>query len=231
MSYQINLTTTGTPSTVTINDLGDKQFVHPVTGSNLLDEYTLMEIARSTDLSASLANEEITLVDEFDRNISNIVDEIVYINKPRAMGEMIFDSNSTQTALTDDVWAKVAGSTQVGTLVDFTHSDNRLTYVGEVTKSFQVVYAISRYSPQGGFGDLTGTQVYTNGTDGFLSSFQVGVVTNPTGNRRNIAASATDLTLKPNDFVEVWMVNFSDNSDISIGYMTFTIYEMNYNEL
>jgi len=50
----ILLSTTGVVSTVTINDLGAVDFVHPTVDYPLLDDWVFSEIRNSSDLGAAL---------------------------------------------------------------------------------------------------------------------------------------------------------------------------------
>ena len=54
------ITTTGTASPVTIDDLGARAFTHPTSGFVLSDEYTMEEIRDSEDLLAAIVAGELT---------------------------------------------------------------------------------------------------------------------------------------------------------------------------
>lgn len=60
---QLLLNTTGTPATVTIDDLGDVEFVHPVVNFDLLSEFTQDEIESSIDLQDAITSGAITIDD------------------------------------------------------------------------------------------------------------------------------------------------------------------------
>lgn len=57
------ITTTGTPATVTFDDLGGRSFVHPVTNFDLTTEFRIEDLASSADLAAALSGSEITATD------------------------------------------------------------------------------------------------------------------------------------------------------------------------
>ena len=66
------ITTTGTPVTVVINDLGERTFVHPVISFDLENEYSIDEISNSVDLQTSITAAEITVVDGSGNSIADL---------------------------------------------------------------------------------------------------------------------------------------------------------------
>lgn len=58
------LSTTGTPATVTIDDLGAIVFTHPVSNFDLLTEWTEEELNNSQDLKDAIIAGEITVVND-----------------------------------------------------------------------------------------------------------------------------------------------------------------------
>lgn len=73
-AQQLKLTTTGTPATVVIQDLGGKTFVHPVTGFDLLGEFSRDELFNSSDLQTSVTGAEVTLADQDGNAVTNVKD-------------------------------------------------------------------------------------------------------------------------------------------------------------
>ena len=75
---QIRLTTTGSVSPVTIEDLGSIDFPHPTVNSVLFDTsvydnpFTMEEISDSGDLQAAIVAGEITVTDDLGNPITNI---------------------------------------------------------------------------------------------------------------------------------------------------------------
>ncbi len=61
---EIKLSTTGTLSSVVVGDFGNRTFAHPVTGFNLLEEFTQDEIRSSEELQDFLDAGHITLEDQ-----------------------------------------------------------------------------------------------------------------------------------------------------------------------
>jgi len=64
------ITTTGTPGTVIINDLGARTFVHPIISYDLEAEYSSFELSQSSDLQAAITSGEITVVDSSGNSIT-----------------------------------------------------------------------------------------------------------------------------------------------------------------
>ena len=86
MSNQVQLTTTGTPATVTINDLGGITFVHPVVNEPLvspdgfLDYESVLESLENGDLGASEIAGEIILTDINGNTISPGSDALTFVS-------------------------------------------------------------------------------------------------------------------------------------------------------
>ena len=66
----LRISTTGTPATVVIQDLGGRTFVHPVTDFDLEPEYTRGELLLSTDLAAALDAGKVTMKDDEGNTIT-----------------------------------------------------------------------------------------------------------------------------------------------------------------
>ena len=93
---QIRLTTTGTPTTVTIGDLGAVSFVHPTVNFVLYDTevipaFTLEQVRDSFDLQAAADAGEITLDDELGNPITDI-------------------SNAAQVGTHNHAWDSITGT-------------------------------------------------------------------------------------------------------------------------
>ena len=75
---QIRLTTTGTPTTVIIGDLGNVEFTHPTTNFVIYDtavgqtEFLLEDIKNSNDLQQAIVNGEITLTTDTGSSVTNV---------------------------------------------------------------------------------------------------------------------------------------------------------------
>lgn len=73
---QVLLSTTGTLSPVVIEDFGERTFVHPTVGLNLIPEFTIDELSSSDDLQAALTAGYITLEDENGSPIIDVSEQI-----------------------------------------------------------------------------------------------------------------------------------------------------------
>ena len=86
MANAVRLTTTGTPATVTINDLGGITFVHPVVNEDLvspdgfLDYESVLESLENGDLGASEIAGEIILTDANGNTISPGSDALTFVS-------------------------------------------------------------------------------------------------------------------------------------------------------
>ena len=70
-------------------------------------------------------------------------------NTQSAYGECYISSISETTIVTAGQYVKVAGTTTAGTLSNFTHSSNRLTYTGTATRKFFVSVSVSFHGTNG----------------------------------------------------------------------------------
>jgi hypothetical protein len=66
------ITTTGTPATVVIDDLGERTFIHPVVSFDLENEYSIDELISSSDLQSAITGAEITAVDGAGNSITGL---------------------------------------------------------------------------------------------------------------------------------------------------------------
>ena len=224
MSYEIKLTTVS--ATTTITDLGGRTFTHPTTDLVLTDEFSRDDIFGSEDLQKSIDDGDITLEDEFDRNITDVPDGVMYDKKEKSYGFMFMNGNTTTTTIgTAFVDVKVAGTTTAGELQDFTHTNNRLTYTGTTTKQFMVMYSASEMDAAT-YGDKMITIVYKNGTDAMNLTVTTITIGNPTGNNRSTGCGGTDTSLATDDFVELFTANYTDTTNFSIGNFGLSIVEI-----
>ena len=68
------LTTTGTQTPVTIDDLNGRSFTHPTTDFDLLTEFSLQEVADSTDLISAISAGYITVTSTYDKVVTSSAD-------------------------------------------------------------------------------------------------------------------------------------------------------------
>lgn len=69
---EFNITTTGTQNPVVFTDLGARSFAHPTVAFDLLVEFTLEEIQRSTDVQAAITAGHITATDEGGNPVTQV---------------------------------------------------------------------------------------------------------------------------------------------------------------
>lgn len=76
MNSQFLVTTT---TTVVLNDLGQRTLTHPVSGLDLLLEYSQEDLANSADLATAITNGHITVVDENSNPITAPATQLDYV--------------------------------------------------------------------------------------------------------------------------------------------------------
>jgi hypothetical protein len=127
--------------------------------------------------------------------------------------------NATAVALTAATPAKVAGTTTAMTLHGFTHSNNRLTYVGTKTKSFMVnammcasqaasAARLSMYVAQGG------TPIVLSENDSRIAN----------SGDHAVFGLLYNVTLAHDDYIEVWAES-DKNGDCTVDELQVHIIE------
>lgn len=133
---QIRLTTTGTLSPVTIEDLGSVDFTHPTTNSILFDTavygnpFTTEELKDSGDLQAAIVAGQITISDDLGNNIPNIRDFIENMGVGTAGPQPIIVLTSTDNS--------TIVNQATGAILDWdveTEKDNGFTHSTSVNSS------------------------------------------------------------------------------------------------
>lgn len=114
---------------------------------------------------------------------------------------------------------KVAGITTLNTAVTqkFTHTDNRVTYVGAITEFFQVSVAASLVSSSN---NIVGMYVAVNGV--VLASSEMYATTNAGGRAESIS-TITVVELKQGDYVEIWVENNTGINNITAEYLNVIV--------
>jgi len=133
---QIRLTTTGSVSPVTIEDLGSIDFPHPTVNSVLFDTsvydnpFTTEELSDSGDLQAAIVAGEITVSDDLGNNIPNVRDFIDNIGAVVSAPQPIIVLTSTDNSTIVDQ--------ATGAILDWdveTEKDNGFTHSNSVNNS------------------------------------------------------------------------------------------------
>jgi hypothetical protein len=120
--------------------------------------------------------------------------------------------------ITQGVAVKVAGTTTAqGITQRFTHTNNRLTYSGALTRNFRVSGVLSFTS---GANDKIGVYVAKNGTP--IANSEIYSTANTAGRSENVTAQAL-VELATNDYVEIWVENDTDTDDITVSDLSVII--------
>jgi hypothetical protein len=133
-------------------------------------------------------------------------------------------NNATLTdILTQGVAVKIAGITTAASINQrFTHTDNRATYVGAITRAFKVTAVASVTSATAN--KQIGFYVAKNGT--VIADSEMYVTTNA-NNRAESVAIQTITSLATNDYIEIWVENDTDATDVTVTYLNVIIESLN----
>ena len=132
-------------------------------------------------------------------------------------------NNATVTTIsTVDTPVKALGTTTANTINQkFTHTDNRLTYVGALIRDFQVTATVSLTS---GNNKVIGVYVAKNGV--VIPSSEMYSTTSGSGRAESLTCQ-TILELNENDYVEIWVENSSTSDDITVEYLNVICKSLN----
>ena len=147
----------------------------------------------------------------FDDNKSLWVENKGVTNSA-SIGYMTMNGNATATVVASSgVAYKAAGTTtQQSPTQRFTHSSNRLTYTGAITRTFRVSVIAAFTSTTN---NQIGLYVAKNGT--IIAASETYATANSSGRAENIVVqSLTELTT--NDYVEAWVENDTAANNITV---------------
>lgn len=132
-------------------------------------------------------------------------------------------NNATETTITTiDTPVKVSGTTSEGSLVQrFTHTSNRLTFVGAISREFLVT---STASIVGGNNKVIGLYVAKNGS--VLTDSEIYATTNAAGKAESISVQAI-VTLEENDYIEMFVENTTDTSNVTVEFLNVIVSALN----
>lgn len=138
-------------------------------------------------------------------------------------GYMVMQANATATTISGiSTDVKVAGTTTLNSISQkFSHSNNRLTYTGALTRSFKISITASLTS---GNNQVIGFYVAKNGT--VVSDSSNFTTTSGVGKAENVVSQAI-IELATNDYVEAWTSNETAVQNITVEYMSFTCEGLN----
>lgn len=128
------------------------------------------------------------------------------------IGQYTMQGNATATTIgATGTPVKVAGTTVGGSLVQkFTHTSNRLTYTGAVTRDFKVTVTLSATA---GNGNQVGIYVAKNGT--VIDESETYITTNASGRLEN-GSVQTLVELAQNDYIEIWVENNTSVTNVTV---------------
>jgi hypothetical protein len=128
------------------------------------------------------------------------------------IGQYYMQDNVTATTITvEDTYYKVSGTTTVGQYIEkFTHTNNRLTYVGAFIGYFKVSAFMSVTS---GNNNVIAFRVAKNGTTIAQSTSKS--TTSGAGRSENIKLSDI-VELNTNDYIEVFVTNTSGTNVVTV---------------
>ena len=145
------------------------------------------------------------------------------IENTAEIGNYYMTNNATATTIiATNTPVKASGTTTANTINQkFTHTDNRLTYVGALIRDFQVTATVSLSS---GNNNLIGVYVAKNGV--VIPSSEMYSTTSGSGRAESLTCQ-TILELNENDYVEIWVENSSNAGDITVEYLNVICKSLN----
>jgi hypothetical protein len=146
------------------------------------------------------------------------------IQNSAELANYYMQNNATLTdIITQGVAVKIAGTTTAASINQrFTHTDNRATYIGAITRAFKVTAVASVTSATAN--KQIGFYVAKNGT--VIADSEMYVTTNA-NNRAESVAVQTITSLATNDYIEIWVENDTDATDVTVTYLNVIIESLN----
>jgi len=145
------------------------------------------------------------------------------IENTAEIGNYYMTNNATATTISaTNTPTKALGTTTANAINQkFTHTDNRLTYVGALIRDFQVTATVSLSS---GNNNLVGVYVAKNGV--VIPSSEMYSTTSSGGKAESITCQ-TILELNQNDYVEIWVENNTATTNITTEYLNVICKSLN----
>jgi hypothetical protein len=129
-------------------------------------------------------------------------------------------NNATLTDIvTQNVAVKIAGTTVAGSLAQkFTFTNNRATYVGAITRDFKVSAVLTVVAA------TSNKQIglYIKKTNTLVTESEQYVTTNANSRAEAITIQAF-VNLATNDYIEIWVENDTDNTDVTVSFLNVII--------
>lgn len=143
-------------------------------------------------------------------NNESLIKECKGVTNSNSIGQMYMSGNATTTTIANTTdYVKVAGTTTANALNQkFSHSNNKLTYTGALTNSFEVICTLSATA---GTNNQVYFAIYKNGV---LDTSSITIATTSgTGRAENFIVTWFG-TLSQNDYIEVFCRNASATTNI-----------------
>ena len=177
------------------------------------------------------ANDIIIVMIENRRHIYHIVsvplngDVVINDNIHISIAQYYMQDNTTETVIsTIDEFVKGAGTTTAGSLVedfDVTTTSNKAVYTGKLTNYFKIGCTISITN---GSNKVHKIGIGKNGTT--ILSSQEHVTTGAAGRAENVFVQSI-VELAENDYIEMFVANSSDTTNITVVDMNLIIERIN----
>lgn len=132
--------------------------------------------------------------------------------------------NATPTTVSfSGVPTKILGTTLSGSINQkFSHSNNRLTYTGALPRSFLVSAVASVTS----VGSSKKVGLYVAKNNSAIPESEIYATTNAAGRSESVSTQEI-LQLVTNDYVEIWIENDTDTSNLTVTELNVIIQSLN----
>jgi hypothetical protein len=136
------------------------------------------------------------------------------ISNTAEVGQMYFFNNATQNAIaTTAVFEKIEGTTTASAQTEkFTHTNNRLTYTGGITREFVITASCSAQAVQTNATTIT-IRIAKNGVT--IEESESQATTSATGRNENFYCQAL-IELAQNDFIELFIANQTNANSLLV---------------
>ena len=139
------------------------------------------------------------------------------------IGNYYMSDNVTPTVISSSgVPVKALGTTTANAINQkFTHTDNRLTYVGGLDRDFQVSSTMTFVT---GSNKVIGMYVAKNGV--IIPSSEMYAASGASGRAESIHIQ-TILNMTNGDYIEIWIENETDTTDITVEFLNVIVKSLN----
>lgn len=136
------------------------------------------------------------------------------ISNTAEVGQMYFINNATQNAIaTQSVFEKIEGTTTASIQNEkFSHTNNRLTYTGGITREFVITASCSAQAIQTNATTIT-VRIAKNGTT--IAESESQATTSATGRNENFYCQAL-VELAQNDYIELFIANQTNANSLLV---------------